>query len=216
MAAPGYGEEPLTVPPANRTGEIRRRFALGRVWAATRSPGGHLPARRADLPRTAGGRTHGVGEPGWLTSDRERASAHGGPDRAGVAGVENRSLGRGRVSVPVVGLGTWRRLEAAAAAGQHRELVEAAIAAGIRVIDTSPMYGGRRAAALRRAGRPPRAGLRRRQGLDSLGGRRRSAALPGGGLVRRPGRPDADPQPGGLAGAPARCSRPPGTGGWSA
>ncbi len=55
--------------------------------------------------------------------------------------MENRSLGRGRVSVPVVGLGTWRRLEAAAAAGQHRELVQAAIAAGIRVIDTSPMYG---------------------------------------------------------------------------
>jgi hypothetical protein len=28
--------------------------------------------------------------------------------------MENRNLGRGRVSVPVVGLGTWRRLEAAA------------------------------------------------------------------------------------------------------
>ena len=40
--------------------------------------------------------------------------------------MENRSLGRGRISVPVVGLGTWQRLEAAAAAGQHRELVEAA------------------------------------------------------------------------------------------
>jgi aryl-alcohol dehydrogenase-like predicted oxidoreductase len=55
--------------------------------------------------------------------------------------VENRSLGRGRVSVPVVGLGTWQRLEAAAAAGQDRELIEAAIAAGVRLIDTSPMYG---------------------------------------------------------------------------
>jgi len=62
-------------------------------------------------------------------------------DRAGVAGVENRSLGRGRVSVPVVGLGTWRRLEAAAAAGRHGKLVEAAIAVGIQLIDTSPMYG---------------------------------------------------------------------------
>ncbi len=58
-----------------------------------------------------------------------------------VAGLENRSLGRGRVGVPVVGLGTWRRLEAAAAAGQEHELVGAAIAAGIQVIDTSPMYG---------------------------------------------------------------------------
>jgi aryl-alcohol dehydrogenase-like predicted oxidoreductase len=55
--------------------------------------------------------------------------------------VENRSLGKGRMSVPVVGLGTWRRLEAAAASGRERELVGAAIAAGIRLIDTSPMYG---------------------------------------------------------------------------
>ena len=55
--------------------------------------------------------------------------------------MENRSLGRDRVSVPVVGLGTWQRLEAAAAAGQHRELIQAAVASGIRLIDTSPMYG---------------------------------------------------------------------------
>ena len=55
--------------------------------------------------------------------------------------MENRSLGHGRVSVPVVGLGTWQRLEAAAAAGRHRELVGSAIAAGIRLFDTSPMYG---------------------------------------------------------------------------
>jgi aryl-alcohol dehydrogenase-like predicted oxidoreductase len=55
--------------------------------------------------------------------------------------MENRSLGAGRVSVPVVGLGTWRRLEAAAAAGRHRELIDAAIAVGIRLFDTSPMYG---------------------------------------------------------------------------
>ena len=46
------------------------------------------------------------------------------------------------VSVPVAGLGTWRRLEAAAAAGWHRELTGAAIAAGIRLSDTSPVYGG--------------------------------------------------------------------------
>jgi hypothetical protein len=31
-----------------------------------------------------------------------------------INGMEQRSLGRGRVSMPVVGLGTWRRLEAAA------------------------------------------------------------------------------------------------------
>ncbi|WP_448628597.1 aldo/keto reductase [Geodermatophilus sp. URMC 64] len=55
--------------------------------------------------------------------------------------MEQRSLGRGRDGVPVVGLGTWRRLEAAAEDGRHRELVEAAVAAGIRLVDTSPMYG---------------------------------------------------------------------------
>ena len=55
--------------------------------------------------------------------------------------MEQRSLGRDRVSVPVVGLGTWQRLEAAAAAGRDRELTGAAIAAGIRLFDTSPMYG---------------------------------------------------------------------------
>jgi aryl-alcohol dehydrogenase-like predicted oxidoreductase len=59
----------------------------------------------------------------------------------GVADMENRSLGHGRASVPVVGLGTWRRLEAAAIAGRHRELIRTAIAAGIRLFDTSPMYG---------------------------------------------------------------------------
>jgi aryl-alcohol dehydrogenase-like predicted oxidoreductase len=55
--------------------------------------------------------------------------------------MEHRSLGRGRVGVPVVGLGTWRRLEAAAAAGRHRELLDTALAVGIRLVDTSPMYG---------------------------------------------------------------------------
>jgi hypothetical protein len=35
MAAPGDGEEPLTVPSANRTGEIRPPIGIMRVWAAT-------------------------------------------------------------------------------------------------------------------------------------------------------------------------------------
>nr|WP_281371746.1 aldo/keto reductase [Petropleomorpha daqingensis] len=38
-------------------------------------------------------------------------------------------------------MGTWRRLEAAAAAGRHRELLDAALASGVRLVDTSPMYG---------------------------------------------------------------------------
>src|SRR5690349_20388788 len=56
--------------------------------------------------------------------------------------VEGRKLGRSGVEVPVIGLGTWRRLEAAAAAGRHRELLASALAAGVRLVDTSPMYGG--------------------------------------------------------------------------
>jgi diketogulonate reductase-like aldo/keto reductase len=55
--------------------------------------------------------------------------------------IETRGLGPDRPAVPVIGLGTWQRLEAAAAAGRHRELVEAALAAGVRVFDSSPMYG---------------------------------------------------------------------------
>ena len=56
--------------------------------------------------------------------------------------MECRELGRSGVQVPVVGLGTWRRLEAAAAAGRDRELLDSALAAGVRLVDTSPMYGG--------------------------------------------------------------------------
>ena len=55
--------------------------------------------------------------------------------------MENRNLGKSQLSVPAVGLGTWRRLEAAAADGMDRELIDAAIAAGVRLMDTSPMYG---------------------------------------------------------------------------
>ena len=55
--------------------------------------------------------------------------------------MENRNLGKSQLSVPAVGLGTWRRLEAAAADGMDRELIGAAIAAGVRLMDTSPMYG---------------------------------------------------------------------------
>ena len=66
----------------------------------------------------------------------------GRPDRRTYAvGMENRSLGPDRAAVPVVGLGTWQRLEAAADAGRHRELVHGALDAGIRVFDSSPMYG---------------------------------------------------------------------------
>jgi diketogulonate reductase-like aldo/keto reductase len=55
--------------------------------------------------------------------------------------VEERVLGKSGLSVPVVGLGTWARLEAAAAAGVERDVVGTALDVGVRVFDSSPMYG---------------------------------------------------------------------------
>jgi diketogulonate reductase-like aldo/keto reductase len=42
---------------------------------------------------------------------------------------------------PVIGLGTWSRLEAAASAGRDRDVVVRALDAGMKVFDSSPMYG---------------------------------------------------------------------------
>jgi aryl-alcohol dehydrogenase-like predicted oxidoreductase len=53
---------------------------------------------------------------------------------ASVAGVEERRLG------PVVGLGTWNTFDGDTRAA--RAVVDAALAAGVRLFDSSPMYGG--------------------------------------------------------------------------
>jgi diketogulonate reductase-like aldo/keto reductase len=55
--------------------------------------------------------------------------------------VEQRLLGPRGPEVPVVGLGTWQRLEAAAGHGGHVTLVGAALDQGVTVFDSSPMYG---------------------------------------------------------------------------
>jgi aryl-alcohol dehydrogenase-like predicted oxidoreductase len=55
--------------------------------------------------------------------------------------VERRRLGADGTEVPVIGLGTWRRLEAAAAGGGHVAVVTRALDAGVRFFDSSPMYG---------------------------------------------------------------------------
>ena len=55
--------------------------------------------------------------------------------------MESRRLGAGGTDVPVIGLGTWRRLEAAAAGGGHVTVVSRALDAGVRFFDSSPMYG---------------------------------------------------------------------------
>jgi diketogulonate reductase-like aldo/keto reductase len=73
------------------------------------------------------------------------ACRHGTPDRQidheTSEPMEQRSLGRAGDALPVVGLGTWQRLEAAARAGRHVELIQHALDAGMRVFDSSPMYG---------------------------------------------------------------------------
>jgi aryl-alcohol dehydrogenase-like predicted oxidoreductase len=58
--------------------------------------------------------------------------------------MERRGLGsKAGIEVPAIGVGTWRTLERAAArgAGAVPELVDAAIAVGANLFDSSPMYG---------------------------------------------------------------------------
>ncbi|HEY6957640.1 MAG TPA: aldo/keto reductase, partial [Candidatus Limnocylindria bacterium] len=57
--------------------------------------------------------------------------------------MEERSLGRSGVRVPVIGMGTWRTFDVRGrdAETNAHEVVTAALAAGTRVFDTSPMYG---------------------------------------------------------------------------
>ena len=52
--------------------------------------------------------------------------------------MERRPLGDGGPELPVVGMGTWRTFSEIAVA---QEVVDAALAAGARVLDSSPMYG---------------------------------------------------------------------------
>ncbi|MFP3915053.1 MAG: aldo/keto reductase, partial [Actinomycetota bacterium] len=55
--------------------------------------------------------------------------------------LETRRLGESGPHLPVVGLGTWQRLEAAARRGSSAEVVSAALEQGMRAFDSSPMYG---------------------------------------------------------------------------
>src|SRR4051794_27497964 len=52
--------------------------------------------------------------------------------------MEKRLLGDGGPELPVVGMGTWRTFGESTGA---RRLVDAALAAGAHVLDSSPMYG---------------------------------------------------------------------------
>jgi len=52
--------------------------------------------------------------------------------------VQRRQLGRTGISVPVIGMGTWRTFDTAE---DRRPLVKAALDSGIDLFDSSPMYG---------------------------------------------------------------------------
>ena len=55
--------------------------------------------------------------------------------------METRRFGEHGPHLPVVGLGTWQRLEVAARNGDAATLVSTALDTDVRVFDSSPMYG---------------------------------------------------------------------------
>jgi aryl-alcohol dehydrogenase-like predicted oxidoreductase len=52
--------------------------------------------------------------------------------------MQRRQLGRTGIDVPAIGMGTWRTFDTRA---DRRRLVDEAIAAGVDLFDSSPMYG---------------------------------------------------------------------------
>lgn len=57
--------------------------------------------------------------------------------------MEERLLGKTGLRVPVIGMGTWRTFDVRGAGPERnaRRVVDAAVRAGTRVFDSSPMYG---------------------------------------------------------------------------
>jgi aryl-alcohol dehydrogenase-like predicted oxidoreductase len=57
--------------------------------------------------------------------------------------MEQRLFGQSGLTVPVVGMGTWRTFDVcgAVAEQQARTIVDEALVVGARLIDSSPMYG---------------------------------------------------------------------------
>jgi aryl-alcohol dehydrogenase-like predicted oxidoreductase len=65
-------------------------------------------------------------------------------DRLTPAALEERPLGRtSGLTVPVVGMGTWQTLDVRGSGAEREvhEIVDAALEAGCRFVDSSPMYG---------------------------------------------------------------------------
>lgn len=57
--------------------------------------------------------------------------------------MEQRDLGASGLAVPVIGMGTWRTFDVRGKVDQaeRKDLVDLALRLGVRVFDTSPMYG---------------------------------------------------------------------------
>lgn len=57
--------------------------------------------------------------------------------------MEQRVLGKSGLTVPVVGMGTWKTFDVRGATEERRrkEVVDAALENGVRLFDSSPMYG---------------------------------------------------------------------------
>jgi aryl-alcohol dehydrogenase-like predicted oxidoreductase len=57
--------------------------------------------------------------------------------------MERRRLGRAGMEVPTIGMGTWQTFDVSGEAeeAERRAIVDAALAAGTTLFDTSPMYG---------------------------------------------------------------------------
>ena len=57
--------------------------------------------------------------------------------------LEHRRLGHTGLTVPVIGMGTWRTFDVrgTSAEANARAVVDAAVSAGVRFFDSSPMYG---------------------------------------------------------------------------
>jgi len=132
----------------------------------------------------------------------------------GVTAARARPLAERRLG-PVVGLGTWNTFDADSDAALARRLVGAAVEAGMRMVDTSPMYEGAEASlAAALAGRRDEIDVATKIWAHSTEGQ--GAVRPSARLVRRR-RDRADPQPRGVAGAApvaprragARTDRPP-------
>src|SRR5689334_17802219 len=55
--------------------------------------------------------------------------------------MHRRPFGRTGLTVPAVGMGTWKTFDVRSADEGPRRVVDAALAAGTTLFDTSPMYG---------------------------------------------------------------------------